>query len=86
MICTPRYQRLMLDVARSMVTTHKQSELAEDDLQDKAEDLVKLNVPECSKARPFLSENELRHFMRDAGLKQAFIDEQIKNMREARAE
>ncbi len=84
----PRYRRLMLEVARSMVTTHKQApgSYEDDNLEFKAEDLASLNVPECSNTRNFLSESELRHFMREAGLSPKFITEQIAEMREARME
>jgi hypothetical protein len=81
----PRYRRLMLEVAQSMVTTHKKTpgSFEDDNLEFKAEDLVTLNVPECSNTQNFLSESELRHFMRDAGLSSTFITEQIAEMRQA---
>ena len=81
----PRYRRLMLEVAQSMVTTHKKTpgSFEDDNLEFKAEDLVSLNVPECSNTQNFLSESELQHFMRDAGLSSTFITEQIAEMRQA---
>lgn len=80
----PRYRRLMLEIAQSMVTTHKQApgSFEDDNLEFKAEDLVDLNVSQCSWTRNFLSENELRHFMREAGLSSTFISEQMTHMRE----
>ncbi len=77
-----RYRKLMLDIAKSIVTTHRRNPDSNDDLEDKAEDLINLNVPEFCKRRPFLTEKELRRFMNAAGLEQEFIDEQIKTMRE----
>ncbi|MGD0429009.1 MAG: hypothetical protein ABSC10_20060 [Candidatus Acidiferrales bacterium] len=84
----PRYRQLMLEVARSMITTHKQAlgSYEDDNLEFKAENLVSLDVPECSKTRNFLSESELRRFMREAGLSSKFITEQIAEMRETRME
>jgi hypothetical protein len=78
----PRYRRLMLEVAQSMATIHKQApgSFEDDNLEFKAEDLVSLNVPECSNTQNFLSESELRHFMRDAGLSSTFITGQIAEM------
>jgi hypothetical protein len=83
----PRYRRLMLEVARSMVMTHKKTpgSFEDDNLEFKAEDLAELNVPECSETASFLSENELRDFMKGAGLDSKFIAEQMANMRRARA-
>jgi len=82
----PRYRGLMLEVARSMVTTHKQTpgSFEDDNLEFKAEDLVSLNVPECSNTQNFLSGSELRHFMREAGLSPTFITEQLAEMRKTR--
>jgi hypothetical protein len=84
----PRYRQLMLEVGRSMVTTHKNApgSFEDDNLEFKAEDLVSLNVPECSNTQNFLSESELRLFMRDAGLSSTFITEQIGEMRKRRME
>jgi hypothetical protein len=78
----------MLEVARSMVTIHKQTlgSYKDDNLEFKAEDLITLNVPECSKTRNCLSENELRHYMREAGLSSQFVTKQIAEMRKARIE
>jgi hypothetical protein len=69
-----------------MVTTHTKTPgtFEDDNLEFKAEDLVSLNVPGCSNTRNFLSEDELRHFMREAGLSSTFIAEQIAEMRKAR--
>lgn len=75
----PRYRRLLLEIARSMITTHKRH--PDEYLESAAEDLVSLSVPECPDTRNFLSESELRHFMRDAGLSLEFITEQIAKMR-----
>ena len=83
----PRYRGFILEFAKSMVETVKRSsdnQQEDGELDDKAEALVKLSVPECGYEKPFLSESELRRFMGDAGLSQHFIDEQIGNMREAR--
>jgi hypothetical protein len=84
----PRYRRLMREIAQSMVTIHKHApgSFEDDNLEFKAEDLVSLNVPECSNTQNFLSESELWHFMRDAGLSSAFIKEQIAEMHKARME
>jgi len=84
----PRYRQLLLEVARSMVTTHKRAPGSYEDnnLELKAEDLVSVNVPECSTTPNFLSESELRHSMRGAGLSSKFITGQIAEMRRARAE
>jgi hypothetical protein len=80
----PRYRRLMLEIARSMVTIHKQApgSFEDDNLEFKATDLVSLNVPDCSNTQNFLSESELRRFMRDAGLSSTFITGQIAEMRQ----
>jgi hypothetical protein len=82
----PRYRRLMLEIAQSMVTIHKQApgSFEDDNLEFKAEDLVNLNVPECSNTQNFLSESELGRFMRGAGLSSIFISEQIAEMRKTR--
>jgi hypothetical protein len=82
----PRYRRLMLEIAQSMVTIHKQApgSYEDDNLEFKAENLVSLNVPGCSNTQDFLSESELGHFMRDAGLSPTFISEQIAEMRKTR--
>ena len=82
----PRYRRLMLEIAQSMVTIHRQApgSFEDDNLEFKAEDLVSLNVPECSNNQNFLSESELGHFMRDAGLSSIFISEQIAEIRKTR--
>jgi len=84
----PRYRRLMLDVGKSMATMQKCrfGSTDDSDLEAKAEDLVRLNVPDCRKARLFLSEKELRGLMRNGCLSPKFIDEQMTNMREAYAE
>ena len=78
----PCYRRLMLEVARSMVTTHKR--FPDRYLEYTAEELVRLNVPECYEIPNFLSERELQHYMQEAGLTSKFIDEQIAGMRRAR--
>jgi hypothetical protein len=75
----PRYRRLLLEIARSMITAHKR--YPDEYLEYAAEDLAHLNVPECPDTRNFLSESELRHFMRDAGLSSEFITEQMAKMR-----
>jgi len=82
----PRYRRLMLDIANSNVTTYRRNTRSNVDYDPeyKAEDLVRLSAPECINTKPFLSEAELRRFMREAGLNQKFIDEQIAQMLEAR--
>ena len=82
----PRYRQLMMEIARSMVTTHKETpgSFEDDNMEFKAEELVDLNLHQCSGAPNFLSEDELRHFMREAGANSDFIDEQITKMREGR--
>ncbi len=84
----PRYRQLMLEIARSMVTTHKQSpgSFEDENLEFKAEELVHLSVPNCSNSPNFLSESELRHYMQEAGLNPEFITDQIAEMRKARKE
>jgi hypothetical protein len=79
-----RYRQLLLEIARSMVTAHKRDPDAY--LEYAAQDLVHLNVPECSNTRNFLSKAELLYFMREAGLSSQFITEQIAKMRETRIE
>lgn len=81
----PRYRQLMIEIARSMVTTHKETpgSFEDDNMEFKAEELVDLNLQQCSGVPNFLSEDELRHFMREAGANSDFIDEQIAKMREA---
>jgi hypothetical protein len=82
----PRYRQLMMEIARSMVTTHKETpgSFEDDNMEFKAEELVDLNLHQCSGVPNFLSEDELRDFMREAGTNSDFIDEQIAKMREAR--
>jgi hypothetical protein len=84
----PRYRRLMLAVAQSMVTTHKQApgSFEDDNLEFKAEELVDLNLRERSNTPNFLSERELRHYMQEAGMSTKFIAEQIAEMRKAKME
>ena len=79
----PRYRRIMLDLADSMVANYNRGARNDErtdleyTIQKRAEALVRLNVPECGFAKPFLSASELRRFMHDAGLSQQFINEQI---------
>lgn len=80
----PRYRRLMLEIARSMVTRHKRD--PDEYLEYTAHDLVRINVPECPETRNFLSENELRRFMREAGLSSKFMTEQIAKVHQATME
>lgn len=83
----PRYRQLMIEIARSMVTTHKQfpGNFEDDNLEFKTEELVALNVPGCTNTPNFLSEEELRLFMLVSGLNPKFINEQLADMRQARA-
>jgi hypothetical protein len=82
----PHYRQLMLELARSMVTNHKQdpSRDEENSLEDKAEGLIKINVPECFGTPNFLSERELQQDMQEAGLSSEFITAQLAGMRKAR--
>jgi hypothetical protein len=83
----PRYRQLLVEIARSMVTIHKQApgSFEDENLELKAEELVSVNVPECTNTPNFLSEGELRHFMHEAGLSPEFITEQMAEMRQAMA-